>query len=258
MSNIPVGAIPVLDKGYVLLVGFSHYVNHSEDGTINLSPTDDLRAVADARVSTDKTATTFGPSEQRTLNFLLKEGHTSPFRGQVMTVEIKAPLFVARQFWKYCTGHHHDESPIGHDTFLNFSEVSRRYVDDTPEFYIPEYFRLAPERRSQGSIDEPAPFSRLFRESLKSRVLDGLADYKEAIGEGICAEQARLFLPAYAMYTKWRWTMSLQGFCHMESQRLPHDAQKETREYAKAIFDLGLPIWPIAVEKMVKVKEGKG
>ena len=61
---------------------------------------------------------------------------------------------------------------------------------------------------------------------------------------GVCAEQARLFLPAYSMYVRWRWTTSLSGVLHFLDERLEHDAQKEIQEYAKAVRDLTQPIFP--------------
>jgi thymidylate synthase (FAD) len=254
MSTLPLGAIPVLDKGYVRLVGITHDVEYTESGEIVLTPTTEVRAVADARVSTAKTARTFGPSEQRTLDFLLREDHTSPFRGQVVTIEVKAPLFVARQWWKYCIGHEHDES-ASRDPFLGWNEESRRYVESEPEFYIPQVWRTAPERRSQGSGGKHED-SDDYREELGVSVEANVERYHWALKTGVCAEQARLFLPAYALYTSWRWTSSLQGICHFLSQRLAHDAQSEIREYAEAIKQITVPVWPRTIEAMGTPKDG--
>lgn len=555
-TTLPTGAIPVLDKGYVMLVGLTCSASMDAEGNVTLTPTDDLRAVADARTSTGKPAVTMGKGELRTLAYLITHGHTSPFRGQVMTVEVRAPLMVARQMWKYCVGHEHtegardcflqwneecvpahqpvakyfngsitvgtlyqtfknnpsklpllrsvddrgiitkgkikriweagtqrvykvtsilgntiestathryavptdegfkyvplseikagdkvmmngipayrnehwlrteyveksryqsdiakelgcsehvirkwvrvfnlqqdqiarmqrknteqgvygkgmagapemlergrktgdamrgrsldkrgeahhcwkgnqatinaghhrardvsreleqlregccvcrapnaqihhiDRNPLNNDPsnlqslcsahhtmahhknmklaahpvevasieyvgempvydiemegFPNFVAAnfvvhnSRRYVDQEPQFHAPAYWRKAPERRSQGSIDEPHESSDFLTCALEESIDRGQRLYQEALARGVCAEQARLFLPAYGLYVTWRWTMSLQGWLHMEAQRLPHDAQWETREYAHAIFKIGLPLWPIA------------
>jgi thymidylate synthase (FAD) len=254
MSTMPLGAIPVLDKGYVRLVGITNDVEYTESGGIVLTPTTEVRAVADARVSTAKTAKVFGPSEQRTLDFLLREDHTSPFRGQVVTIEVKAPLFVARQWWKYVVGHEHDESAT-RDPFLSWNEESRRYVESEPEFYIPQVWRTAPERRSQGSGGKHED-SDDYKCRMIEHVYDGVDQYKWALNEGVCAEQARLFLPAYALYTSWRWTSSLQGVCHFLRQRLAHDAQSEIREYAEAIKQITVPVWPRTIEVMGIPKDG--
>jgi len=245
LSNIPFGATQVLDKGYVKLVALTHDVTYREDGTVDLSATTELRAVADARVSTAKSATTLDAGAKRTLGFLLREEHTSPFRGQVATFEVKAPLFVARQWHRYIIGHEHDETGSG-DSFYAINESSRRYVESEPEFYIPEKWRKAPERRSQGSGTEHEDSVGLAAEML-AVVRGGVQSYELALRDGVCAEQARLFLPAYAMYTSWRWTGSLQGICHFLSQRLSHDAQSEIREYAAAVRDIVQQVWPETV-----------
>ena len=245
--------INVLDKGYVQLKRVSADIDL--EGSAGLTPVSDLDAVSDARVSTARDAITFGPHEKRTLGFLLKEEHTSPFRGTVVTIEVKAPLFVARQMWKYCIGHEHDET-FTRDPFLSWSELSRRYVDEEPEFYIPDEWRTAPERRSQGSgpsFDRTT--SDLWSHELAVHAEMGMHMYKEALRKDVCAEQARLFLPAYAMYTTWRWTSSLQGVCHFLKQRLAHDAQTEIRQYANAVKELTVPIFPITIERMSATKD---
>lgn len=255
MNTLPLGAIPVLDKGYVKLVGITHDVEYAKSGEVILTPTSEVRAVADARVSTAKTAKTFGPSERRTLDFLLREEHTSPFRGQVVTIEVKAPLFVARQWWKYCVGHDHDEGGA-RDPFLGWNEESRRYVESEPEFYIPKVWRTAPERRSQGSGGAlPKGHSDLWAHEMQVSVEANVERYHLALKEGVCAEQARLFLPAYALYTSWRWTSSLQGVCHFLRQRLAHGAQSEIRQYAEAVKQITIPVWPRTIGAMGTPKE---
>jgi thymidylate synthase (FAD) len=62
--------------------------------------------------------------------------------------------------------------------------------------------------------------------------------YEKALDAGIAPEQARLFLPAYGLYVRWRWTVSLQGVMAFLEQRLGHDAQVEIQEYAKAVRNL--------------------
>jgi thymidylate synthase (FAD) len=246
--SIPHGAIPVLDKGYVLLTRFPCDVHYSEEGIASLTPCSELGVVADARVSTARAAEEFGAAEARTLGFLLREGHTSPFRGQVIQLEVKAPLFVARQWHRYVVGHEHDES-MTPDPFLAWNETSRRYVETEPEFYIPDVWRTAPERRSQGSGGEHQ-FSSDFVDEFEVSIQANVERYQWALKCGVCAEQARLFLPAYAMYTTWRWTCSLQGLCHFLSQRLAHDAQSEIRQYAEAVKRITLPHWAQTIEMM--------
>lgn len=68
------------------------------------------------------------------------------------------------------------------------------------------------------------------------------------MAEGIAPEQARLFLPAYSMYVRWRWTTSLQGAMTFLEQRLPHDAQSEIREYADAVLELSKTSFPVTFD----------
>ncbi len=85
-------------------------------------------------------------------------------------------------------------------------------------------------------------------------VEQGLRKYEAALADGICAEQARLFLPAYGMYVRWYWTASLQSVAHFLAQRLEHDAQKEIQLYAKAILELIRPMFPVSLEMLTAKK----
>lgn len=221
--------INVLDKGYVRLVDVMG---------------SDLSVVNAARVSFARESSKFDERDERLIKFLAREGHTSPFRHAMATFEIKAPLMVARQWWKYVVGSDH--------TMDAWNEVSRRYVDQEPEFYIPSEWRSAPENKKQGSgepIDEER--SKAFSALLRIICTDLSNFYQAMIESGVCAEQARLFLPAYAMYTTWRWTASLQSICHFLHQRLAPDAQWEIREYAKAVEHLIRPKFPVSVAALL-------
>ena len=134
------------------------------------------------------------PSDGKLINFLARENHMSPFRHAFMTFEFKAPLMVARQHWKYVVGSDH--------TMDSWNESSRRYITMEPDFYIPksDEWRLAPEDKKQGSQGIADPFiGSTLTDSLMSYVEKGEALYKMAMEQGIAAEQARLFLPAYSM-----------------------------------------------------------
>jgi len=136
-----------------------------------------------------------------------------------------------------------------------WNESSRRYITEDPMFYIPKEneWRSVPENKKQGS-GEPIDSvkGRELTDKLLDYVLKGLDLYEEALESGVCAEQARLFLPAYGMYVRWYWTASLQGVCHFLNQRLAHDAQVEIQEYAKAVFQLVKPLFPVSVGELVK------
>jgi len=209
--------VNILDKGYVIVAN---------------KMGDDLAVVNAARVSYDKESSDFSDKDQKLLNFLIKEGHTSPFRHAAITLEIYAPLFVARQWWKYAVASSHIDDQNG------WNESSRRYITENEEFYIPapNAWRSKPENSKQGSgepVDQKT--GEMFTDILESFVAHGQSIYKMAMDNNIAPEQARIFLPAYGMYVRWRWTTSLQGAITLLQQRLPHDAQFEIREYAEAV-----------------------
>lgn len=218
--------ISVLDKGYVRLVD-----------TLG----NDLSVVNAARVSYDKETTDFSEKDERLLAFLIREGHTSPFRHAALTFEVYAPLFVARQWWKYAVASSHVDDQNG------WNESSRRYITESEEFYIPKagQWRSKPENSKQGS-GEPvdAALGMLNSIKLQNTIMTGVASYHDAMDRGIAPELARLFLPAYAMYVRWRWTASLQGVMTFLDQRLEHDAQVEIQEYAMAVKDLTAQAFP--------------
>lgn len=218
--------INVLDKGYVRLVD-----------TLG----NDLSVVNAARVSYDKEASEFSQKDSKLINFLIREGHTSPFRHAALTFEVYAPLFVARQWWKYAVSSSHVDDQNG------WNESSRRYVTEDEEFYVPSAssWRSKPENSKQGSGEPLNPSTGFhYTNKLKEAIHDGVKLYHEAMEDNIAPEIARLFLPAYAMYVRWRWTTSLQGVMTFLDQRLEHDAQKEIQDYAVAVKDLSNRAFP--------------
>ena len=216
--------IKVLDKGYVRLVD-----------TLG----DDLSIVNAARVSYDKESEKFGLRDEKLIDFLIREGHTSPLRHAALTFEVYAPLMVARQWWKYAVASTHIDDQNG------WNESSRRYITEQEEFYIPEAnaWRSKPENSKQGS-GAPILNGGQFTMDLNNYVEQGKELYKRALDHNIAPELARLFLPSYGMYVRWRWTTSLQGVLTFLDQRLPHDAQVEIQEYAKAVKDLSAEAFP--------------
>lgn len=224
--------ISVLDKGYVRLVDVMG---------------SDLSVVNAARVSYAKESKELSERDIKLIKFLAREDHTSPFRHAFLQFEVYAPLMVARQWWKYVVGSDH--------TMDSWNESSRRYITEEPAFYVPraDEWRSAPENSKQGSgqpINHDDGYQ--FMLWLEDYINQGEELYKRALDYGICAEQARLFLPAYGMYVRWYWSTSLQGVCHFLSQRLEHDAQKEIQEYAKAVLELAKEQFPISLENLLK------
>jgi thymidylate synthase (FAD) len=218
--------IAVLDKGYVRLVD-----------TLG----NDLSVANAARVSYDKQSKEMSERDAKLIKFLWDERHTSPFRHAAMTFEVYAPLFVARQWWKHAVASTHLDDQNG------WNESSRRYITENEEFYVPEadQWRSKPANSKQGS-GEPIMEGKgnYFTSALNSYIEQGEELYQRAMDQEVAPELARLFLPAYGMYVRWRWTVSLHGVLTFLDQRLPQDAQYEIREYAEAVKQLTKDTFP--------------
>lgn len=209
--------ISVLDHGYVKLVN-------------NMGS--DIDVVNSARVSFDKEVKELSDKDRNLISFLVREKHDACFRHCTLTFEVYAPLMVARQWYKHNVGSTHLDDSMG------WNESSRRYVTENEEFYIPNAFswRSAPDNKKQGSGDPlPPDIAVKYLQRLTRAVERGMRDYQEALADGVAPEQARLLLPAYAMYVRWRWTVSLNAVLHFLSLRLDHHAQWEIQQYAHAI-----------------------
>lgn len=217
--------LEVLDKGYVRLV--------DTFGS-------DLNVVNCARVSYDKEVDRLSDRDKGLIRFLWSNGHGSPFRNQAVQYEVYAPLMVARQWYKYHVASNHTEDQDG------WNESSRRYITEDPAFYVPSEWRTAPANSKQGSGH---PTNNRVAQEATQRLVDTIdrcmVDYEWALQQGIAPEQARLLLPAYGMYVRWRWTVSLAGVLHFLTERLASDAQTEIREYAQAVEQVTRPKFPI-------------
>ena len=228
----------VLDKGYVRLVD---------------TMGSDLTVVNAARASYAKESIELNEKDEGLIKFLAKNDHNSPFRHAMLQFEVYAPLMVARQWWKYIIGSSHLEG-IG-DTMNGWNESSRRYVTQEPVFYIPkeDEWRAKPDNNKQGS-KEPVDVAlgKEFTEKLLKSVDEGIKLYEEAMEKGICAEEARLFLPAYGMYVSWYWTASLQSVAHFIKQRMDSHSQYEIRQYAAAVKELAEEKFPLSIKALLE------
>lgn len=227
--------IDVLDKGYVRVTDMMG---------------SDLSIVNAARASFLKESEEFGDNDAKLLRYLVRKHEFSPFRHAFMQFEVKAPLMVARQWWKYVVGSDH--------TMVAWNEASRRYITMEPEFYVPQAWewRSVPENKKQGSGD---PIDEVdgneLTEDLLYLVDQGMKMYEKALNMGVAPEQARLLLPAYGMYTVWRWTDSVNSLAHFLTERLGEGAQNEITQYAIAVRDLAIPHFPVALEAFTPVEE---
>jgi thymidylate synthase (FAD) len=184
----------------------------------------DITVVNAARVSFAKEsgyADGYGKMKEgdiRLIKYLAKHEHWTPFSQPQVQLRIKMPLFVARQWYKHQVG-------------FTRNEVSRRYVSDTPECYIPSVWRKASPNIKQGSLPEEVNFS---RDLVQNAVDSAVELYEYLIKSGVCAEQARTVLPQ-SMFTEFVEVGSLAAYARLYSLRSSEDAQKETRDYANSI-----------------------
>ena len=202
----------------------------------------DLTVVNAARVSFNKHHETFQDTDEKLIKYLAQHGHWTPFGHPQLQFRISSPIFVARQLVKHQIG-------------LVWNEVSRRYVDYEPEYYMPpaHLWRGKPQNAKQGSDGNIAIFWQTER-----AVNDIMAQctnlYKELLEQGVAPEQARLVLPQ-AMYTEWYWTGSLAAFARVCQLRLSPDAQEETKEIARQIAEECAKLFPISWKYLVQYKE---
>ncbi len=175
----------------------------------------DLSVVNAARVSFAKRKEVIDEKDEKLIKYLAEHNHWSPFGHTSLQFLIKAPVFVARQLVKHQVG-------------LVWNEVSRRYVDDKPEFYIPFMWRKRAENKKQGSSDEEIEYDITDFVS-KSKEL-----YNDMLESDIAPEMARMILPQNMM-TEWYWSGSLMAFARVVNLRIKEDTQEETRVIATHI-----------------------
>ena len=212
----------------------------------------DLSVVNAARVSFGKKSEALGTSgvegrpmtpilndpDKRLIKYLAKHKHMSPFGHAFASFHVKAPIFVARQLVKH--------------KFLRWNEISRRYVDDEPEFYEPDVWRGRSADKKQGSEGEvELPMYAHIHSGWKGYEEQGkyynisLHVYKDLLKHGVCPEQARMVLPQSTM-TEWYWSGSLDAFSDMCILRCKEDTQFETRIVADEISACMKDLFPIA------------
>jgi thymidylate synthase (FAD) len=166
------------------------------------------------------------------IHYLAKHKHMSPFGHAFASFHIKAPIFVARQLVKH--------------KFLRWNEVSRRYVDDEPEFYTPEVWRGRSKDKKQGSDGVALTCVSDF-----DTWHGQLGLYNELLMDGVAPEQARMVLPQSTM-TEFYWSGSLDAFADMCRLRCKEDTQYETRLVADQISVIMKDLFPVSWDALTK------
>lgn len=212
---------PVLDHGHVRLVE---------------SMGSDLSIIRNARVSYDadwRVGEDAG-KDAKLLNYLLKNKHTSPFESCVFTFDIKAPIFVFRQWHRHRT--------------WSFNEISARYAELPEEFYVPATSQITTQSATnkQMRTEVQHPKSQEWADAIRTQNTDAFALYQEMIADGVPRELARSVLPV-GTYSHMFATVNLLNLFRFLQLRLHTHSQYEIRVYAEAMLDLIEPVVPVSV-----------
>jgi thymidylate synthase (FAD) len=200
-----------------------------------------LSVVNDARQSFDNRSDEWSDRDAKLINYLAKHHHTSPFRGVVFKWFVKAPLFIARQWWKHTVASTYVDDQLG------WNEQSFRYCSaEDVDFYVPMQFMRQSESNRQAS-DGPAAGreAAIAFQAYAEAIQVAREAYGVMVVAGISKEQARGILPT-CMYTSFVWTCSLQALFHFIALRIGKDAQGEIAAYANALIELARPVAPEA------------
>lgn len=210
----------------------------------------DLSTVNSARVSFNKESTFYyeldddGMTVSEVLNegdtklvkYLASHRHMTPFRHNGITLRCKAPIFIARQLGKHQAG-------------LSWNEISRRYVDYTPEFYFPQW-----RERPEGSVKQGSGAvksnNKMWDSYYRRQVEEAIALYEDMLKDGIAPELARMVLPQ-SMLTEWIWSGNLLAFAHVYKERIASGAQLEAQEFAKELDKIIRPLFPVSWAALV-------
>lgn len=234
MSLLPV---KVLDHGFIQVRNICGPTRRTEN-FFDANDTDPAQA---ARMSFDQMDLERLPEHDHKLaDYLMKNKHTSPFEMVELWIEMKLPIFVARQFVRHRT--------------VSINEVSGRYVKLPAEWYIPEIVGGKSKDKKQGQENNLFELTqKRFRDSLEEHCQDGYTAYEQALVEGVAPEHARLLL-SLNHYTHWLWKQDLHNLMHFLSLRSHEHAQIEARAYADAIIAEVRRILPKSMELFDKYR----
>jgi thymidylate synthase (FAD) len=200
----------------------------------------DLTVVNAARVSFNKESTEFNDKDKSLINYLAKHDHISPFFHPQLRFRIKMPIFVAREWYRHTIG-------------FARNEVSRRYVDDTPDVWIPDEFRERDTNLKQGSKPFAIQNNDNIKQIYQKAVENSLLTYELLLEAKVAPEMARTILPQ-SMYTEFIETGSLSAYARLCNLRLDPHAQKEIQDFAKAVYQLMSEKFPNSVKALIQEK----
>jgi thymidylate synthase (FAD) len=170
--------------------------------------------------------------DKKLIRYLSRNGHWTPFSHPQITLRETVPIFVARQRFKHMIG-------------FAYNEISRRYVDDLPEFFFPETWRTKPDgsiKQGSGNVHHN---THEVMEQYRQHMRSANSFYTWLIKEGVAPEQARMVLPQ-SMYTSYYVTGSLAAWARAYKLRIDGHAQKEIQDLAKRWDAIIRPLFPVS------------
>jgi thymidylate synthase (FAD) len=223
--SVPIDrTIDVLDHGFVRL----------DDAMAS-----DLSVVNAARVSFARRKEEMDDADRGLIGFLLRERHGTPFEHNAFRFHIRAPIFVAREWFRHRVG--------------SFNEFSMRYARATDDFYLPAPDDVRTQVGKPGSYSfEPveAELAEAARDELQAVYEAAYAAYERLVEQGVARELARAALPVGA-YTEFYWTLNARSLMNFVSLRASETAQREIRRYADACERFLAEEMPITYEAFV-------
>lgn len=201
----------------------------------------DIRVADAARVSFNKQSTPLADGSANDANvklirYLAQHNHFTPFTHCMITLRETVPIFVARQRFKHTVG-------------FTYNEVSRRYVNDEPEFYVPTEWRKKPEGNIKQGSGNTHDQNEIIKKWYSKTCTEALLDYNSLIDNGVAPEQARMFLPQ-GMMTSYYVTGSLSAFARAYLLRIDPHSQQEIQELAKQWDAIIKPLFPVSWEAL--------
>jgi thymidylate synthase (FAD) len=202
--NVSREPVKILDKGFLRLVDFMG----GDQGVVDA-----------ARVSYGGTSKG-ADADRKLIAYLLTHNHGTPFEHAVFKFHVKAPIFVARQWFRH--------------RMSSYNEISFRYTEVKDSFYMPETWRGQDKKNKQGSTAAADLDQRALHEMFKVHVDAALATYKKMIAMGVAREMARMVLPVN-LYTEFYWTVNARSLMNFVALRADGHAQWEIQQYGVAL-----------------------
>lgn len=212
-------------------IGFVELIDKMQNDTA-------LKVVNAARISHANHKDEFDDKDKKLVNFLWENEHTSPFRHTYYTFHLKAPICVFNQWKKYQIGSTWLTNEMyDTDKGCSWNEVSGRYTQLQPEFYLPFEFRSNTKGNKQASEVNIGLNHKDLYTQMKNACEGSYWTYENLLSKGVAKEIARMVLPQN-IYSESYWTVSLQAVLHFLHQRLKPEAQYEIQMYAELIYKL--------------------